>query len=93
MCPRMGHGRFLSPAGGLCRCEVVVRFLPEHTFPSVVPSAPPLSFPPVVSGNPVFFSSVPFIRVTLHGESHGFPIKNVGNDNGGLKTSRMTAGD
>ena len=78
-------------------CDVVIRFLPEHTFPSVMPPAPlscpdlaPLSFPPVVSGNPVFFSSVPFIRVTLHGENHGFPIKNVGKDNGGSKTSGMT---
>ena len=43
---------------------------------------PPLSFPPVFSGNPVSFSSVPVIRVALHGKRHGFPIENVGNDMG-----------
>ena len=61
--------------------------------PPSCPPAPPLSCPPVVSGNPVFFSSVPFIRVTLHGESHGFPINNIGNDNGGSKTSGMTGAE
>ena len=38
----------------------------------------------------IFFCS--FIRVALHGEGHGFPINNVGNDRRRLKTSGMTAG-
>ena len=36
------------------------------------------------------FLFCPFIRVALHGNSHGFPIKDVGNDSGRLKTSGMT---
>ena len=36
------------------------------------------------------FLFCPFIRVALHGNSHGFPIKDVGNDSWRLKTSGMT---
>ena len=39
-----------------------------------------LSFPPVVSGNPGFYSLSLMSRT---GVSIGFPIKNVGNDRGG----------
>ena len=48
--PVMPPGGPVLPAGHPC-----------HTAgpPSVLPAGPPLSFPPVVSGNPVFFSSVP----------------------------------
>ena len=62
----------------------------------------PLSFPQVVSGNPVSFSSVPSFVWACMGKSRGFPIKNVGNDSegienvgndgGGLKTSGMPWG-
>ena len=49
---------------------------------SVIPAGPPLSFPPVVSGNPVSCSSIPSFGWSCMGKSHGFPIKNVGNDMG-----------
>ena len=60
----MTRGELCVPACPLCH---VRRF-------------PPLSFPPVFSGNPVFFLFCPFIRAALPGKSLGFPIKNVGND-------------
>ena len=60
----------------------------------VMPAGSPLSCPPVspitnvgdkVSGKPGSCFVVPFICVGM-GESHGFPITNVGNDRGGLPT-------
>ena len=56
----------------------------------LIPALATLSFPPVVSGNPVSFSSVPSFVWPLHGNSHGFPIENVGNDRGRLRRSGMT---
>ena len=47
-----------------------------------------LSFPPVVSGNPGFYSLSLMART---GFPIGFPITNVGNDRGG--TTGMTEGD
>ena len=44
------------------------------------------------SGTPTLIFFCSFIRVALHGENYGFPIENVGNDSGRLKTSGMTAG-
>ena len=56
-----------------------------------MPAGPSLSFPPVVSGNPVSCFFVPLF-VYLHGGSRGFPINNFGHDRGGLATSGMTEG-
>ncbi len=53
--------------------------------PTVIPAGPPLSFPPVVSGNPGSCSSVPSSGGPCMGKSRGFPIKNVGNDRRGIK--------
>ena len=84
-----GKGRCGSPHAGMTPTD----YRPQaRSDPSVMPPGPcpsrraplscrrpPLSFPPVVSGNPVSFSSVPFIRVTLHGnrrERHWIPANN-----------------
>ena len=48
-----------------------------------MPTGPPLSFPPVVSGNPVFFLFLCLCGPA--GEKDGFPINNVGNDRGGIE--------
>ncbi len=100
-CPPAPSG---IPAGPLCHARRPPLALPPvplchsrqpplsfPSAPSVIPVGPPLSFPPVFSGNPVSFSSVPVIRVALHGKRHGFPIKNVGNDIGGIVWPRMRA--
>ena len=82
--------------GPLCHARRVPSVMPPAPLcharrpPSVMPAGSPLSFPPVVSGNPgscfvVPCFVVPFICVGLHGRSHGFPIKNVGNDRRGIE--------
>ena len=76
-CPPAPSG---TPAGPLWHSRRSPFVMPVRAFCHA--RRPPLSFPPVFSGNPVFFSSVPVIRVALHGKRHGFPIKNVGNDMG-----------
>ena len=57
----------------------------RHSEPS------PLSFPQGFSGNPGSCSSGPLFGGPCVGKTHGFPIKDVGNDSGG-KMSGMTAG-
>ena len=66
-----------------------------------MPAGTPLSFPPVspitkvgdkVSGNPGSCFVVLLFVWTLHEGRLGFPITNVGNDGGGLKTPGMTGG-
>ena len=83
-CPPAPSG---TPAGPLWHSRRSPFVMPVRAFCHA--RRPPLSFPPVFSGNPVFFSSVPVIRVALHGKRHGFPIKNVGNDMGGIVWPRM----
>ena len=64
---------FVIPAGPPLSCPPA---------PSVIPAGslcharrPPLSFPPVVSGNPGSCFVVLLFVWALHGGSHGFPIK------------------
>ena len=55
------------------------------------PCLPLLSFPQVLAGIQCC-SLLSLYSCGCLGKSHGFPIKNVGNDRGGLKTSGMTEG-
>ena len=49
-----------------------------------MPTGLPLSFPPVVNGNPVFCFFVPY-SCDPAWEGHGFPINNIGNDRGAIE--------
>ena len=60
--------------------------------PSVMPVGPPLSFPPVVSGNPVFCFFVPLFVWAGMGEDLDSRLKMSGMTERGLPTSGMTAG-
>ncbi len=74
---------FVMPARPLCHSRQSSLSFPPA--PSVMPAGPPLSFPPVVSGNPASCFVVLLFVWPLHGRSHGFPIKNVGNDRRGIE--------
>ena len=80
------------PAGPLCHSRRPLSVMPPGTL--CHSRRPPLSCPPVspitnvgdkVSGNPVSCFVVLLFVWPLHGRSHGFPIKNVGNDRRGIE--------
>ena len=82
--------------------SVILTWFPCHAgTPSLMPrQSPPLSFPQVFSGNPVFFSFVLFIRVSPAWEkpldsrlkTSGMTEGGVGNDRGGEKPRERQKG-
>ena len=84
-------GPSVLPAGPLCPAHRAPLSCPPAPLscppgplscppgPSVLPTGLPLSCPRSLAGiQGLLFC--PFLRVTLHGKNHGFPITNVGND-------------
>ena len=88
-----------NDSGGIWGASVSLLSFPQGSslsFPPVsplsFPQGSPLSFPPGFSGNPGDCSSVLSFGRACLGKIRGFPIKDVGNDGGGLKMSGMTRG-
>ena len=67
----------------------------RHTrsAPSVIPAGPPLCHSRRWLAGIQCLSLLSLHSCGLAWESHGFPIKNVGNDSGGSKTSGMTGAE